>query len=113
MCDDDKPYVPNEFTVRIPSAEWRMMNMGVEVRDPLLVEREKTHGSFEYNSQVWDAMSKAIPSGFATSNPRKRLAVCMILLKVARLVCSGIDGHKEHFADIAGYAKLGSEACDG
>jgi hypothetical protein len=83
-----------------------------EPRDPLLVEREKTHGSFEYNAQVWSAMCAAIPSGFAQHNPRMRLAVNMMLLKISRLVSGPSTAYKDHLEDIAGYAKLGSEACD-
>lgn len=86
------------------------------VRDPLLVEREKTHGRFAENAMVWVELNRVIPSNFVagleTDNPRQALALQMILLKLARLVTGPIAGHKDHWNDIAGYAKLGSEACE-
>lgn len=30
---DDEPYVPNEYTVRIPVDAWRKLNMGVKDAD--------------------------------------------------------------------------------
>lgn len=81
-------------------------------RDPLLQEREKTHGSFEHNAAVWNKMCEAVPLGFATDNPRLRLAVDMMILKIARLTTGPRSGYNQHLEDIAGYAKLASEACD-
>jgi len=39
------------------------------------------------------------------------LALHMIYVKIARIL-SGQASHRDHWDDIAGYAKLGSEACD-
>ena len=36
MCREFEyePYVPNEYTVRIPYEAWRKLNMGVPLNDP-------------------------------------------------------------------------------
>ena len=80
-------------------------------RDPLLVEREKTHGSFKENADIWDKLIRINMNDPFKSNPPQRLALCMISLKIARIL-SGQANVKDHWDDIAGYAKLGSEACD-
>jgi len=78
-------------------------------RDRLLSERERTHGDFATGAQVWDDLSRAI--GRFPMYPAQRLALCMIFLKISRTVQN--PSIKDHWDDIAGYAKLGSEACDG
>jgi hypothetical protein len=76
-------------------------------RDPILVEREKTHGSFKKNAEVFNQLCGAIPD--VLEGPQ-RLAVTMILVKIAR-ACQ-TPHVKDHWDDIAGYAKLGAEACE-
>jgi len=80
-------------------------------RDPLLVEREKTHGSFEDNAKTWFALW----NGYKVQtvwpmNPQQQLAIGMIFVKLARIAST--PNEKDHWDDIAGYAKLGSEACE-
>lgn len=77
-------------------------------RDPILVEREKTHGDFRKNAQVFNEISSRLPD--CLSGPQ-RLAVVMIVAKLAR-IHSGNSKEKDHWLDIAGYAKLGAEACE-
>lgn len=86
-------------------------------RDPILVEREKTHGSFDDYStlamEIIDKISKhRYDKGIPTGKPQHREAVSMIVRKLSRIV-NGKENHKDHWDDIAGYAKLGAEACDG
>ena len=86
--------------------------MAESPRDPLLVEREKTHGSFQTNAQISQALKHIIhdnikPCGFKDIH---REALDMIALKISR-ICSGQADTKDHWDDIAGYAKLGAEAC--
>lgn len=76
-------------------------------RDPLLVEREKTYGSFKYNAETW---AKLCQTGSFALNTAQKCALNMIYLKIARL--QGDPNHKDTWDDIAGYAKLGSEACE-
>lgn len=81
------------------------------MRDPLLEEREKTHGTFIRNAEIFNELLPVLWSRLITSCPRKRLALLMIMLKLARLISN--PNNKDTWADISGYAKLGEEACDG
>lgn len=83
-----------------------------EPRDPLLTERQKTHGSFETNAKISQALKDLM--GVYVGNglcPVHREALDMIALKLSRIL-SGQANFKDHWDDIAGYAKLASEACD-
>jgi hypothetical protein len=75
-------------------------------RDMLLVEREKTHGDFRKNAEVFNKLCQAIPDVFQGS---QRMAVIMIFAKISR--AAQTPHVKDHWDDIAGYAKLASEAC--
>ena len=80
-------------------------------RDPLLVEREKTHGSFKDNANAWmDIRETLRKHARPSTNNQQNLALEMIALKLARLCQT--PHVKDHWDDIAGYAKLGAEACD-
>ena len=84
-----------------------------EDRDPLLQEREKTHGSFHTNARIAQALKIIFheniePCGFRDVH---REALDMIALKLSRIL-SGQANFKDHWDDIAGYAKLASEECD-
>lgn len=80
-------------------------------RDPLLNERQKTHGSFKDNA----AISQQLKGIFGMQEHQRphaqNEALDMIALKLSRIL-SGQANFKDHWDDIAGYAKLGSEACD-
>lgn len=81
-------------------------------RDPLLNERAKTHGSFEMNARISQDIKKLFHDyGSGSLGPIQREALDMIALKLSRIL-SGYQLYKDHWDDIAGYAKLGSEACD-
>ena len=84
-----------------------------EPRDPILVEREKTHGSFEQTARLSQVLKMTFESDGTNypSNMVHREALDMIALKLSRIL-SGQANFKDHWDDIAGYAKLGSEACD-
>lgn len=81
-------------------------------RDPLLQEREKTHGLFEQNAQISQQLKAIFEAGSHNRPHVQNEALDMIALKLSRIM-SGQGGFKDHWDDIAGYAKLGSEACDG
>jgi len=75
-------------------------------------ERANTHGDFAQNA----AISQDIKSLFRLYNyltlaPVHVEALDMIALKLSRIL-SGHSGFKDHWADIAGYAKLGEQICD-
>lgn len=77
-------------------------------RDPLLVEREKSHGSFDDNALIWHRFSKV--HNFDHMNVQQQLVMNMIFLKLSRAIQQ--PHVKDHWDDIAGYAKLASEACE-
>jgi len=81
-------------------------------RDPLLQEREKTHGSFQRNAEI-SIKLKLLFNDFGADRFKyvHQEALGMIALKLSRIL-SGQANFKDHWDDIAGYAKLGSEACD-
>jgi hypothetical protein len=81
-------------------------------RDAILVERQKTHGSFKTNAQVSQTLKATFSyHGKSDLKVEHREALDMIALKLSRIL-SGQATFKDHWDDIAGYAKLGSEACD-
>jgi hypothetical protein len=94
-----------------------MLNMAESPRDPLLVEREKTHGSFKKNADLSQAIKKIMHDPFGeTVHPYvlssvHKEALDMIALKLSRIL-SGQANFRDHWDDIAGYAKLGAEACE-
>ena len=82
-------------------------------RDPLLSERQQTHGSFEMNAIISQRLKKNLrmvhPHYDNLSDVHKE-AIDMICLKLSRIM-SGQASFHDHWDDIAGYAKLGSEGC--
>lgn len=94
--------------VYLTPREWNYMQENT-TRDPLLVEREKTHGSFASNAEVWQTLC-TIFNKVQFQNDSQRLAANMIFLKIARMAQT--PQVKDHWDDIAGYAKLGAEACE-
>lgn len=82
-------------------------------RPALLQVRQKTHGDFGLNS----AISQKIKNVFKRVHPHyenlsdvHKEALDMIALKLSRIM-SGQPDFADHWDDVAGYAKLGSEAC--
>ena len=128
--ENRNPFIDGYFTQRVQSGErplpylhqnhllerfesnqpWRLKAME---RDQLLQEREKTHGSFADNAKISQRIKEAM-RGYQCSNypqdPCHREALDMIALKLSRIL-SGQANFKDHWADIAGYAKLAEEAC--
>ena len=83
--------------------------VGVEMRDPLLVEREKTHGDFAQNALISQMLKSIMHRGDPTKYTDVQAeAIDMICLKLSR-IASGQAYHADHWDDIAGYAKLASE----
>lgn len=78
-------------------------------RDPLLIEREKTHGAFEWNAFVSQRIKSVFRNcpGYADFSDGHKEALDMIALKLARLLQN--PNHEDHWMDIAGYASLGLE----
>ncbi len=80
-------------------------------RDSLLTEREKTHGNFAINAAISQQLKDVfIAHGHRKLCPVHAEALDMIALKISRIL-SGQARYKDHWDDIAGYAKLASETC--
>ena len=82
-------------------------------RDPLLTEREKTHGSFERHAEITQRLKRVMEAELTYHDliDRHKESLQMIQHKIGRIL-AGKANFKDHWDDIAGYAKLGSEACD-
>jgi len=77
-------------------------------RDPLLRERQQTHGDFGVTAGISQALKRELAGAELSDVHRECLE--MIAVKIARIL-AGHAKHRDHWDDIAGYAKLGSEAC--
>lgn len=81
-------------------------------RHKILQKRETTHGDFAKNAQVsQDIKTIMRAAGYLELDPVHIEALDMIALKISRIV-SGKAEVADHWADVAGYAKLGEEICD-
>lgn len=78
--------------------------------EAILAERGKTHGDFTDNARVMQALKRIVHAevGWDKLTDVQREALHMILHKVGRII-SGNPNTKDHWDDIAGYAKLTSE----
>jgi Domain of unknown function (DUF6378) len=76
----------------------------------LLAERGKTHGDFTDHALITQTLKNACNSrrGWNNLTPEQREAIDMILHKIGRIL-AGDPSHKDHWDDIAGYARLVSE----
>lgn len=81
-------------------------------REPLLIEREKTHGSFAANAEITQSFKKLQHEiAKVALNDSQQQALDMIFAKLGRIL-AGQPLYKDHWIDVAGYAKLGAEACE-
>ena len=80
--------------------------------DAILVTREATHGKFSETARVAQELKAIITQahGWTNLNQAQREALDLIATKIGR-VLSGNPNEHDHWDDIAGYGKLGAEAC--
>jgi hypothetical protein len=73
----------------------------------LLAEREKTHGDFAIHAQVTCAIKDVMTNynNWGDLHVTQREALDMIAHKIGRILAGDPD-FKDHWDDIAGYAKL-------
>jgi hypothetical protein len=77
----------------------------------LLVERGKTHGDYSVHARLTQGLKKLFDQGAAPGNTRNDLpathaeAIDMLFHKIGR-IGAGDASFKDHWDDIAGYAKL-------
>lgn len=79
--------------------------------DTLLEQRHSTHGDFVHTSNTYSLLQASI-QGFYTNpdtNPMHKLAVDVILQKLARIV-NGDPYFEDHWVDIIGYCTKALEA---
>lgn len=77
--------------------------------EELLNKREETHGNF--TDVAWTHVKIMAAMGDSGLTPVHLVALNMIAIKIARIIC-GNPRCKEHWDDIAGYARLVSERLD-
>lgn len=75
--------------------------------EKILAEREKTHGDFRTHAAITDAIKYHMhnSSKWSYLSPTQREALDMIAHKIGRII-AGNPNVKDHWDDIAGYAKL-------
>lgn len=95
-------------TMAPPSAE----EGASPTRAPLLVERQTTHGNFEDNAIVSQAIKDLLRAGpgWLKLSAVERESMDMIALKFSRIL-SGKSMEKQHWEDVVGYARLVEEKC--
>ncbi len=80
--------------------------------ETIIIERAVTHGDFESNARI----SQCIKAVFHSANSWQGMssvhkeALDMIALKISRIL-SGRPDHRDHWDDVAGYAKLAADRC--
>jgi hypothetical protein len=79
--------------------------------NPILNEREKTHGDYIVQAEISQALKDVLArmSGYPDMPAPVRESLEMICCKMARLVC-GDYRHDDSWCDIAGYADLARSA---
>lgn len=80
----------------------------------ILAERRKTHGDFAEHARVAQNLKAMAHNSInwteTTLTPSQMEAVDMILHKIGRIL-AGNPSFKDHWDDIAGYAKLVADRC--
>lgn len=76
-------------------------------RDPLLAERETTHGDFDHMSMLAQMLKRLFASSpnWKIMDDREREAMEMKAVKLARYLC-GDHKNPEHLVDDIGYSRL-------
>ena len=81
--------------------------MPEKTTEELLEERGKTHGDFTTNAIITQSIKKCygVVGGYDGLNSPQKEALDMIAHKIGRII-AGDPNVKDHWDDIAGYAKL-------
>lgn len=70
-----------------------------------------THGSFKVNARIYRALCGVVVKEGAKLNPEQSLALDQMFVSMARIF-AGDPNFKTHWDRIAGFAKLGADACE-
>ena len=95
-------------TVNIPiEQEFNSVVEENKTIEKILAARQKTHGDFRTHAAITDAIKFYMQqsSNWSTLGSMKREALDMIAHKIGRIL-AGNPNVKDHWDDIAGYAKL-------
>lgn len=81
--------------------------------DELLAQRQKTHGDFTINARISQSIRRAMQatgSGWWKLSDVQCEVLEMVAHKIGRILAGDHD-YKDHWDDLAGYARLASERC--
>jgi hypothetical protein len=80
------------------------------VRDKILTTRQATHGDFVKVAEYAQHLKTVFRhhDGFGNLTAVQRESIDLMCTKFARILCGNPD-HKDHWDDLAGYAKLVAE----
>jgi len=94
------------------SWERRKVEMNAPIESDLLSSRGLTHGSFDSNARISQALKQVMRSAAYHSLPNTVFieSLDMIASKISRIL-SGRGDFKDHWDDIAGYATLAANKC--
>ena len=83
-------------------------------RDPILVEREKTHGDFRKLAQTAQGLKVflRLRDTGTSMNAAQQEALDLIATKLARIVCGDAD-FLDHWLDLSGYSRLICDMLEG
>lgn len=76
----------------------------------ILIERAKTHGDYGDHARITQGLKRILRAERKTLSDPHQEAIEMILHKIGRVIAGNAD-FNDHWDDIAGYAKLASDAC--
>jgi len=77
----------------------------------LLTERNKTHGPYELHAAITQRIKNIMyEQGWINLTPSQRESLDMIAHKIGRILAGDPD-FRDHWDDIAGYAKLVADRC--
>jgi len=81
----------------------------IKTTEALLHERGKTHGDFSVHAQITPASDVPI-NAWAGLTKTQAESLDMIVHKIGRIIAGDAD-FRDHWDDIAGYAKLSADLC--
>jgi hypothetical protein len=80
--------------------------------EEILTQRKQTHGDFTTNAAIAQTIKISLRcrDGWEDLTAVQKEGIEMICLKLSRIM-SGQSNHRDHWDDIAGYAKLVADRC--
>lgn len=103
----------NERTIAAPQKPLdNSSSSGSRTTEAILAERGSTHGDFTANAHIMQLLKITLRnhSGWEDLSLDKKEGLEMIAHKIGRILCGNPD-FRDHWDDIAGYAKLCADRC--